>query len=391
MIDEAILIYFRSPASYTGEDVVEIQTHGGTVTAGRVLERCIAYGARVANPGEFTKRAVIHGKMDLSQAEAAARLIESKSVDAARILSRQLKGELQRFVDTLRESLIEILAYVEVNIDYAEEDLPLTLQEEIAEKLQIIADKLRHTVEISLSREGLIEGFRVAIVGKPNAGKSSLLNSMLRYERAIISDIAGTTRDTIEEEIKIGTHLVRIVDTAGIRQSEDRIETIGIERTLHALESADIVIALFDGSQPLDENDSQIIALLEAHRLKKEMIVAINKSDLPQQIDETVLREFAPLRVSTKKDASPIITALEALLNTKDIANDTMLISRRQIDAARKADSAIAHATELLDQGTLELFAYEINEAIAAIASITHTFERDEILDKMFGSFCLGK
>ncbi len=391
MIDEAILIYFRSPASYTGEDVVEIQTHGGTVTAGRVLERCIACGARVANPGEFTKRAVIHGKMDLSQAEAAAKLIESKSVDAARILSRQLKGELQRFVDTLRESLIEILAYVEVNIDYAEEDLPQTLQEEIAQKLQIIADKLRHTVEISLSREGLIEGFRVAIVGKPNAGKSSLLNSMLRYERAIISDIAGTTRDTIEEEIKIGTHLVRIVDTAGIRQSEDRIETIGIERTLHALESADIVIALFDGSKPLDANDAQIIALLKQHRPEKEMIVAINKSDLPQQIDETVLRDFAPLRVSTKKDASPIISALEAVLNTKDIANDTMLISRRQIDAARKADSAIGHAAELLDQGALELFAYEINEAITAIASITHTFERDEILDKMFGSFCLGK
>ena len=198
VIDEAIVIYFKAPRSYTGEDVIEFQSHGGFVTAARIIDACLFYGARVAKGGEFTKRAVIHGKMDLSQAEAAAKLIESKSVEAAKILSAQLKGELQKFVDELRDKLVEILAFVEVNIDYAEEDLPKQLQDEIEKKLKYVYNTLQRSVQISESRAGIIEGFKVAIIGKPNVGKSSLLNSLLSYERAITSEIAGTTRDTIE-------------------------------------------------------------------------------------------------------------------------------------------------------------------------------------------------
>jgi len=391
IIDEGIVLYFQNPHSFTGEDVVEFQSHGGTVTAQRIIETALSYGARIANPGEFTKRAVLHGKMDLSQAEAVARLIESKSVDAAKILSRQLKGELKVYVDTLRDKLVEILAFIEVNIDYAEEDLPETLQKEIADKLHEIDKQITKTVETSQSREGLIEGFKVAIVGKPNVGKSSLLNALLRYDRAIISDIAGTTRDTIEEEVKIGTHLVKIVDTAGIRESSDTIEKIGIERSLSAIESADIVIALFDGSQPLDENDTEILHLLEQFHKHKEMIVAINKSDLPQQIESETLARFSPLSISTKKDASAIIEALKKLLDAKNSEDAFMLISQRQIDAAKATHAAISRSFAFLETGELELFAYEINDAINAIATITTAFERDEILDKMFGSFCLGK
>ncbi len=391
VIDEAIVIYFENPRSYTGEDVVELQSHGGTVTADRIVSTALAYGARIATPGEFTKRAVLHGKMDLSQAEAAAKLIESKSIDAAKILSRQLKGELQKFVDRLRNSLVEILAYIEVNIDYAEEDLPATLQEEISEKLHTIIALLKKTLQVSQSREGLLEGFRIAIVGKPNVGKSSLLNALLNYERAIISDIAGTTRDTIEEEIRIGTHIVRIVDTAGIRKSGDEIERIGISRSLAAVESADVVVALFDSSQPMDENDREIIDLLNRFREEKDMIILLNKADLPTRIDSGALTSFQPIAISTKQDVSLLIERIGKILDTKSSADDTMLISKRQTDVARRAYEALIRARQILPSGELELFAYEIEEAIGAIASITHAFERDEILDQMFGSFCLGK
>ena len=391
IIDEAIVLFFQNPHSFTGEDVVEFQSHGGTITAQRIIQTALAYGARLANPGEFTKRAVLNGKMDLSQAEAVAKLIESKSIDAAKILSRQLKGELQTYVDTLRDKLVEILAFIEVNIDYAEEDLPETLQKEIETKLHEIDREITRTVETSESREGLIGGFKVAIVGKPNVGKSSLLNALLRYDRAIISDIAGTTRDTIEEEVKIGTHLVKIVDTAGIRESSDTIEKIGIERSMAAIESADIVIALFDGSQPIDTNDEEILRLLEQFHEEKEMIVAINKSDLVLQIETEKFAPYQPLFISTRQDASKIIEALRKLLDTKNSEDAFMLISRRQIDAAKETHAAIRRSFAFLETGELELFAYEINDAINAIASITSAFERDEILDKMFGSFCLGK
>ena len=391
IIDEAIVIYFQNPRSYTGEDVVELQSHGGTVTADRIITAALAYGARIATPGEFTKRAVIHGKMDLTQAEAAAKLIESKSVDAAKILSRQLKGELKQFVDELRDKLIEILAYIEVNIDYAEEDLPQSLQKQIAQKLDYIGHILAKTLQASRSREGLLEGFKVAIVGKPNVGKSSLLNALLHYERAIISEIAGTTRDTIEEEIRIGTHLVRIVDTAGIRDSIDVIEKIGIERSLKAIESADIVVALFDASRPLDSNDTEIIALLERFREGKEVIVLLNKADLPAEIEKENLKMFQPIAISTKEDVTAIVNAIGRILDTKNAEDEMVLISKRQVDTAQKAYDAIKRAYALLENGELELLAYEVNEAIEAIASITHAFERDEILDQMFGNFCLGK
>lgn len=391
IIDEAIVIYFPNPHSFTGEDVIEFQSHGGIITAQRIIESCLEAGARLANPGEFTKRAVLNGKMDLSQAEAVAKLIESKSVDAAKILSRQLKGELQNYVNELRDKLVEILAFIEVNIDYAEEDLPLTLQKQIEEKLISIDNEIVKTLQASKSREGLIEGFKVAIVGKPNVGKSSLLNALLHFDRAIISDIAGTTRDTIEEELKIGTHLVKIVDTAGIRQSSDTIEKIGIERSIAAVESADVVIAMFDSSQELDENDHEILSLLQNYKEEKEIIVVLNKSDLTQQIDDKPFKEFTTVSISTKKSVSPVIEALQKILDQKNPEDELMLISKRQVEAAQNAHDAIGRSFAFLESGELELFAYEINDAITAIAGITTPFERTEILDKMFGSFCLGK
>ncbi len=391
MIDEAIVLYFKAPYSFTCEDVVEFQCHGGFMSSSLVIESCLEEGARAASPGEFTKRAVINGRIDLTRAEAAAKLIESKSIDAAKMLTRQLDGELQTFVDNLRDQLIEILAFIEVNIDYAEEDLPLDLQRQIKHKLQSIQQLLENTLESSKSREGLIDGFKVSLIGKPNVGKSSLLNKLLKYDRAIISDIAGTTRDTIEESLKIGTHLVKFVDTAGIREADERIEKIGIERSIEAIESSDIVIALFDASSVKDSNDKKIIELIQRYKTDKEIIVALNKSDLKREFKDSTIETYQPILFSCKENADSIVEALRQYLDQKSSANDLILISKRQIDEVTKALAHIDESFILLDDGELELFAYNINEAIFHIASITKVFERDEILDKMFGSFCLGK
>ncbi len=391
-IDEAIVIYFKAPKSFTCEDVIEFQCHGGLVVASLILEETLKLGARLANPGEFTKRAFLNGRIDLTKAEAIAKLIESKSLDAAKILSKQLKGELKEYMDSLRDSLIEILAYVEVSIDYAEEDLPLDLMDNISRKLDSISKELEKTLLISLKREGLIEGFKISIIGKPNVGKSSLLNSILSYNRAIISDVAGTTRDTIEEEIRVGTHLVKIVDTAGIRgESEDFIEKMGMQRSVKAIEESDIVLAVFDNSREFDSDDRKILDLIDEYKDKKKIFVIINKIDLPNRLDFSKFKDFDLIKISCKKDTSLVIDFIQKYLDSQSVQNDLILISKRQIEAVKEALNAIKEAKEHLSEGELELFSYLLNDAISYISSITRPFERDEILDKMFSNFCLGK
>jgi len=389
IIDEAIVIYFKTPNSFTGEDVVEFQCHGGIVVSDLILSEVIKYGARLAEPGEFSKRAFINGKIDLTKAEAVAKLIETKSIDAAKILARQLKGELKEFVQSARENLIEILAFVEVNIDYAEEDLPGDLIKQIELKLLDLRDELEQIYNSSKRREGLLEGFRVAIIGKPNVGKSSLLNSLLNYDRAITSEIAGTTRDTIEEEIRVGTHIIKIVDTAGIRLARDSIEKIGIERSIDAIKKSDIIIAMFDNSRAFDKEDEKILNELEKFK-DKEILYVLNKSDLKNLFDVTKLnRDF--IKLNLKKNPQEVVDKVEKILDL--IANeDTLLLtSKRQLEAVMSACESIDRSVELLNEHQLELFAFCINEAIEAISSISTNFERGEILDKMFGNFCLGK
>lgn len=390
LIDQAIVLYFKGPQSFTAEDVVEFQCHGGMVVAQMVLSTLLSHGVRLANPGEFSKRAFLNGRIDLSEAEAIAALIETKSIDAAKVLTRQLKGELKHFVLHVRELLVEILAFVEVNIDYAEEDLPSNILEQIGSKLAYLNDELRKTYESSKRRQGMMQGFKVAIIGKPNVGKSSLLNALLSYDRAIISDIAGTTRDTIEEQLRIGTHLVKIVDTAGIRESGDTIEKIGIERSILAIAESEIVIAMFDNSRVKDTEDEAILELIKRYEAQKPIVKVLNKSDLPNHFDNSALGEkFIPL--SCHHDTQMLINVLKELLDTTTHDDTMMLTSIRQLDAVKKAYENIEQSRKLLTQGELELFAFHINEAIFAISSITTAFERDEILESMFSSFCVGK
>ena len=389
ILDESIIIYFKAPYSFSGEDIVEFQCHGGYIVADMVLNSILKSGARLANPGEFSKRAFLNGKIDLTKAEAIAKLIETKSEDGAKVLARQLKGELQDFVENIREDLVEILAFVEVNIDYAEEDLPLDLLKQIDKKLDNLYILLKKTYDSSKRREGLIEGFKVAIVGKPNVGKSSLLNSLLNYERAIISEIAGTTRDTIEEEVRIGTHLIKMVDTAGIRESKDTIEKIGIKRSIDAITSSDIVIAMFDNSRTCDKEDKIILKTINDFKEDKNIIIALNKIDLKSKFDKSLLGLH--VEISCKQNSEAVISKLKSILDKRNMDDSLLLTSKRQMIAIKTTYEEIKQSQSVLNEGELELFAFHINEAIRHISEITKNFDRDEILDKMFGSFCLGK
>ncbi len=389
LIDETIIIYFKGPNSFTAEDVVEIQCHGGFIVAQSILKATLDAGARLANAGEFSKRAFFNGRIDLSEAEAIAQLIEAKSEDAAKILAKQMKGSLKEFIEEVRDAIIHILAYSEVTIDYAEEDLPQDLVEQIQAKLDELYALLKKTLIASKSRQGLMQGFRVAIIGKPNVGKSSLLNALLNYNRAIVSEIAGTTRDTIEEQVKIGTHLIKIVDTAGIREANDEIEKIGIQRSLAAIQESDIVIALFDASRELDDEDRKIVTLLEENGQNKELIVIKNKIDLPQNFSCDTLN--FDLELNSKDDVSQLVEKLEDIMDKSNSSDEIMLISERQIAAVEATMQNIEEAYEPLEFQELEIFSFHLNEAVKEMASITRPFENDEMLDKMFGSFCLGK
>jgi len=388
LIDESIVIFFKAPHSFTAENVVEIQCHGGFIVAQSILKSALSAGARLANAGEFSKRAFFNGRIDLSEAEAIAQLIEAKSEDAAKILAAQMKGSLKGYIENIRDKIIHILAYSEVTIDYAEEDLPQDLVQQIKTQLDDLKSSLNSTLIASTSREGLMQGFKVAIVGKPNVGKSSLLNSLLNYNRAIVSDIAGTTRDTIEEQVKIGTHLIRIVDTAGIREASDEIERIGIQRSLEAIDGSDIVIALFDNSRELDTEDKEILSVIEKNAHNKKVIYIKNKIDLVSALDLEITFD---LELNSNDNVDALVKLLEDIMDRTNSSDELMLISQRQISAVRSTLQNIDDSFYPLEDQELEIFSFHLNEAIKDISSITRPFENDEMLDKMFGSFCLGK
>lgn len=391
IIDQVVMLYFKSPNSFTGEDIVEFQCHGGAIVANEILEISLKNGARLAMPGEFSKRAFINGKIDLTQAEAIAKMIEAQSIDAAKILARQLKGSLGAFVDESRELLLLALAHSEVMIDYAEEDLPKDIISSIQNQLNTLELKLENILESSKRRHGLIDGFNVAIIGKPNVGKSSLLNSLLSYDRAIVSDIAGTTRDTIEERIRIGTHIIRLIDTAGIRDTIDEIESIGVKRSLLSLDNADIVIALFDGSRKWDEEDDNIADIIKNLDSQKHILIVLNKSDLERKLYNSFLDDYGISSISIKTDSNVLSKKLENILNSISVGDEIMLVSNRQIEAVVNTINFIKDAKKPLLSEELELFSYHLTEAIKSISSISKPYDNEDILDKMFSEFCLGK
>ncbi|EOI8764278.1 tRNA uridine-5-carboxymethylaminomethyl(34) synthesis GTPase MnmE [Campylobacter jejuni] len=386
IIDEAIMIYFKAPYSFTGEDIVEFQTHGGFSVSEVLLEELVSLGARLALVGEFSKRACLNGKMTPLKALNIQDLILSKSALAAKIIARNMQGNLGELLEKIRTDLVKTLAFVETSIDYADDDLPSDLLEQISTMCEENSKILKEIYTLSQSRKGLIEGFKIAIVGKPNVGKSSLLNALLSYERAIVSDIAGTTRDTIEESFKLGTHLLRIIDTAGIRESKDVIEQIGVALSKKSLEDADIILAVFDASRVQDKEDEKIFDLLA--NTDKKIFWILNKSDLENVFKNTQNKNF--IKLSAQKDITLLKEELQNYLNSFD-SEGIMVSSLDLINACKISSEAIFRAKGLLEESSLELFAFELNLAINELARFTKDFQRDEILDEMFGNFCLGK
>ncbi|EAK8646264.1 tRNA uridine-5-carboxymethylaminomethyl(34) synthesis GTPase MnmE [Campylobacter jejuni] len=386
IIDEAIMIYFKAPYSFTGEDIVEFQTHGGFSVSEVLLEELVSLGARLALAGEFSKRACLNGKMTPLKALNIQDLILSKSALAAKIIARNMQGNLGELLEKIRTDLVKTLAFVETSIDYADDDLPSDLLEKISTMCEENSKILKEIYTLSQSKKGLIEGFKIAIIGKPNVGKSSLLNALLSYERAIVSDIAGTTRDTIEESFKLGTHLLRIIDTAGIRESKDTIEQIGVALSKKSLEDADIILAVFDASRVQDKEDEKIFELLA--NTDKKIFWILNKSDLENVFKNTRNKNF--IKLSAQKDITLLKEELQNYLNSFD-SEGIMVSSLDLINACKISSEAIFRAKGLLEESSLELFAFELNLAINELARFTKDFQRDEILDEMFGNFCLGK
>ncbi|EAI3985745.1 TPA: tRNA uridine-5-carboxymethylaminomethyl(34) synthesis GTPase MnmE [Campylobacter jejuni] len=386
IIDEAIMIYFKAPYSFTGEDIVEFQTHGGFSVSEVLLEELVSLGARLALAGEFSKRACLNGKMTPLKALNIQDLILSKSALAAKIIARNMQGNLGKLLEKIRTDLVKTLAFVETSIDYADDDLPSDLLEQISTMCEENSKILKEIYTLSQSKKGLIEGFKIAIIGKPNVGKSSLLNALLSYERAIVSDIAGTTRDTIEESFKLGTHLLRIIDTAGIRESKDVIEQIGVALSKKSLEDADIILAVFDASRVQDKEDEKIFDLLA--NTDKKIFWILNKSDLENVFKNTQNKNF--IKLSAQKDITLLKEELQNYFNSFD-SEGIMVSSLDLINACKISSEAIFRAKGLLEESSLELFAFELNLAINELARFTKDFQRDEILDEMFGNFCLGK
>jgi len=391
IVDKGIVIFFKAPNSFTGENIVEFQTHGGVIISQILIKTILKFGGRLAKAGEFSKRAFLNGKIDLTEAEAISSIIEAKSEEATYQLSKQLNGELKNFVSDIREDLVNILAYSEVTIDYAEEDLPEDIEGTILQRLDEISKNLSKLLSSSKRRNRVFEGFKISIIGRPNVGKSSLLNSMLNYERAIVSEIAGTTRDRVEEYINIGTHLVKIVDTAGIRETENLIEKIGIEKSIQAIEESDIVLALFDSSETLQTDDFKIIELLEKYKSSRKILPILNKSDLHQVLEK--ISDFETLNISTMNFDNSLIEQLQNILTEINTSSDggTILSSIRQIDEVEKTISEIEQAKIPLENGELEFFSFHIQEAIERISAISRPYQYSEMLDEMFGNFCLGK
>lgn len=384
LIDRGIVIYFKAPHSFNGEDIVEIQSHGGIALQKKLLEVCQHFGARIARAGEFSKIALMNGKMDLSQVETTANLIATRNANALNLIAQNLKGDLQKIIDDFRDKLLEILAQSEALIDYAEDEIP----QDLSANLSDLQTRLRAIHTHSKTMQHIINGHKLAIIGRPNVGKSSILNALLLKNRAIVSEIEGTTRDSIEAQITIEGQVITIIDTAGIRASSEAIELLGIEKSKEIAREASIILAVFDGSKNFD--DKEILQILRENA-GKIIIVAINKSDKKRVIDLAHFRDYTPIFISTKD--SSVFEIRKAIADKIHInpQNDESVIlgSLRQMECVEGALDSLKSAQENISD--FEIFSLHINDAIKWLESLTKPYNYDEMLDKMFSAFCLGK
>lgn len=396
VIDEVLVAYMKGPNSYTAEDVIEINCHGGFISVKKILELILSKGVRLAEAGEFTKRAFLNGRIDLSQAEAIIDVIKSKTDMAHEVAQSQLEGSLAKKIKDLRMNVTEVLAHLEVSIDFAEEDVEEITYQTLEEKALELRSEIKKLYDTAESGKILRDGLKTVIVGKPNVGKSSLLNSILGENRAIVTDIAGTTRDVIEEFVNIKGIPLKIVDTAGIRETEDVVEKIGVEKSRESFSTADLVIMVLDASRKLSEEDMEILESLK----NKKTIVLLNKMDLEPQIELEKIEEFVNsediIKISALKHQGieELQDKIEAMVYHGSVKNSSnlMITNSRHKDALFKAYESINDAISAIEQRMpYDFIEVDFKNIWDYLGYINGDTVREDLLDTIFANFCIGK
>ena len=399
-VDEVMVSVLRAPKTYTREDMVEINTHGGIVPTNDVLQLLLQNGARLAEPGEFTKRAFLHGRIDLTQAESVMDLIRAKTDRSMKVALDQLDGNLAHLIRNLRQDILDALAQVEVNIDYPEYDNVETMTTKmLKEKAIEVKKSIQQLIETAKQGKILRDGLATAIVGRPNVGKSSLLNHLLHEDKAIVTDVAGTTRDVIEEYVNVRGVPLKLIDTAGIRETEDKVEKIGVERSRKAIDKADLVLLLLNASEPLTAEDRELIKATN----DKKRIVILNKTDLEQKLDRDELKQLMP-------DGNEMIIPLSVLKNDgldkleeeisrlffnngiENSQNTVIVTNARHLALLNKAEQSLDAVLKGIEAGMpVDLCQIDMTAAWDDLGEITGDSYQDELLDQLFSQFCLGK
>ncbi len=391
IIDEGLAVCCHAPHSYTGEDTVELQLHGSPAVLSAGLEALLQAGARQALPGEFTKRAFLNGKMDLTGAEAVIDLIEAQTADMAANAAAQVGGALHRTLAPIYDGLTDICSHYHAVLDYPDEDIPAFRLEDFDRMLRLWREELRALEATCQRGRYLKQGVRIALVGKPNAGKSSLLNALVGFDRAIVTEIPGTTRDTVEETARFGRVLVRITDTAGIRGTEDRIEALGVERSKSAAGEADLAVFVCDAASPLDAEDREAI---RAARSAPRSVAVLNKSDLPQRVFRVELpfETVFSLSASRGTGLQPLVDWVEKTFAADIPCDGSILTNVRQGEAVRRAGEALDAALEAMRAGiTPDAVLTELEAAMEALGELTGRTVREDITQRIFERFCVGK
>lgn len=394
VIDEVIISYMKGPRSFTAEDVVEINCHGGVVSTNRVLEEVVKSGARIAEPGEFTKRAFLNGRIDLSQAEAVMDIITAKTDLAMKSAVMQSEGLLSREINKLRAYLLDVLALIEYEVDFTEDDEEPdeTVPIRVSESLESAITEMKKLINSANEGKIIREGLKVTIIGKPNVGKSSLMNALLQEKRAIVTDIPGTTRDVIEEYINLGGIPVKITDTAGIRETNDVVEKIGVERSREKLEEADLVILMLDTSRKLEEEDRDIIKSIK----DKKVIVLLNKVDLERKIELDELKEldnFIEISAMTGFGLEDLKNEIKSLFFNGEVDNESLIItnSRHKQALYRALENCENAQSRLKMNEFLDLISIYVTSGLRALGEITGSELEEDLVNKIFSEFCVGK
>lgn len=392
-VDEVLVSVFQEPNTYTGENIVEINTHGGLAVTNKILEMLLEQGCRLAEPGEFLKRAFLNGKRDLLEAESISDLINAKTEASRKMSMNGVTGELSRIIKNLRNKLLTIIANIEVNIDYPEyEDAIVYTNELLRTNIIEIKNELKKIVDESEKGSIIKNGINVGIVGKPNVGKSSLLNRFINEDKAIVTDVEGTTRDIVEGKIVINGIEINLIDTAGIRQTSNVVEKIGVEKSKSILETSDLLLAIFDGSKPLTKDDLDILKEIE----NKKSIIIINKEDLPMQIEKEKFSRYKTLQISIKenKGINDIIEEIKSLFNLNELETQdfTYLSNARQINLIKNCLSLSEEINKQNEKNTpVDLIQIDIQRLWEKLGELTGESYKDELLDEIFSKFCLGK